>query len=61
VKSGIGVTLSTTVIQSPVAFESVNVASLSFEVLDHLLLTSSVFIACEDRLLKLLLNLGSRY
>jgi hypothetical protein len=53
VKAGIGATLFTTVIERPVAVESANVASLSFEVLDDLLLASSVFIVCEVALLML--------
>jgi hypothetical protein len=43
-KGGMGATLSTSVIERPMAFEFTKVASLSFERLDDLLLTSSVLI-----------------
>jgi hypothetical protein len=58
VKAGIRATLSSTVIERPVAFESANAVSFAVEGLDDLLLTSSVFIVCEDALLRLLLNFG---
>jgi hypothetical protein len=58
-KAGIAATLSQTVIEKRMAFESADFAGLSFEPLDDLLLRSSVMIESEDDLLRVILSFRS--
>jgi hypothetical protein len=60
-KAGIAATLSRSVIEKRVSFESADFAGLSLEALHDLLLSSAVLIESEDSLLRALLNLGSGY
>jgi hypothetical protein len=58
-KGAIAATISGSVIEKRVSFESAHLSVLSSEALDDLLLTSLVIIESEDELLRLFLKLGS--